>query len=73
MSKKDKQLFYEDLIESITELYNVSHEIAHKAILLSDMETIIKRIGIFVCHDPIEVWAESVWACYNRKINTIEI
>lgn len=71
MNKKDKQLFYEDLKESIVELYNVNHEIAHKAILLSDMETIIKRIGAFVSHDPIEVWANSVWACYLRKTKSL--
>lgn len=71
MNKKDEQLFYEDLSESIMELYNVSHETAHKAILISDMEKIIKRIGTFVFHDPIEVWANSVWTCYNRKTKTL--
>lgn len=71
MNKKEKQLFYEDLIESISKLYNVNHETANKAIQLSDMENIIKRIGAFVGHDPIEVWANSVWACYNRKMKSL--
>ena len=32
---------------------------------------IIKKIGTFVHHDPIEVWANSVWACYNRKTKSL--
>lgn len=69
MSKKDITIFYEDLSESIMELYNVDQNTAYNAIKMSDMDNIIKRIGLFVLHDVIEVWAKSVWSCYNRKIN----
>ena len=68
MSKKDISIFYEDLTESIMELYNVDQDTAYNAIKMSDMDNIIKRLGSFVFHDVIEVWAKSVWSCYNRKI-----
>lgn len=71
MSKKDIQQFYEDLSDSIMELYNVDLETAHNAIQMSEMDVIIKRIGRFVFHDVIEIWAESVWACYNRKVKSL--
>lgn len=67
MSKKDIKLFYEDLSDSIMELYNVDKTTAYSAIELSDMDSVIKKIGAFVYHDVIEVWAESVWACYQRR------
>ena len=70
MSKKDIQIFYEDLSDSIMELYNVDLETARNAIKMSEMDMIIKKIGIFVLHDVIEVWAKSVWDCYNRKIKS---
>lgn len=69
MSKKDIQMFYEDLSDSIMEIYNVDQETAYNAIRMSDMDKIIKQIGNFVFHDVIEIWAKSVWACYNRKMN----
>lgn len=71
MSKKDISIFYEDLSESIMELYSVDQETADNAIKMSDMDNIIKRIDLFVLHDAIEVWAKSVWSCYNRKINAM--
>lgn len=71
MSKKDIQMFYEDLSDSIMELYNVDQDTAYNAIQMSDMDNIIKRIGNFVFHDVIEIWAKSVWDCYNRKINAM--
>lgn len=71
MSKKDRNLFYEDLSESIMELYNVDQQTAYNAIEISDMESIINRLGYFVFHDVIEIWAKSVWSCYNRKMNTL--
>ncbi len=71
MSKKDIQMFYEDLSDSIMELYNVDQETAYNAIQMSDMDKIIQRIGKFVFHDVIEIWAKSVWACYNRRINAL--
>jgi hypothetical protein len=64
MSKKDITLFYEDLSDSIMELYNVDRETAYNAIKISDMDSVIKKIGYFVYHDVIEVWANSVWKCY---------
>lgn len=69
MSKKDIQMFYEDLSESIMELYNVDKDTAYNAINVSDMDGVIDRIGSFVFHDVIEIWAKSVWSCYNRKMN----
>lgn len=71
MSKKDIQLFYEDLSNSIMELYKVDLETAHNAIQISDMDNIIKRIGNFVFHDVIEVWAKSVWDCYSRRVKSL--
>ena len=68
MSKKDIQMFYEDLSESIMELYNVDQETAYGAIKVSDMDDVIRKLGSFVYHDVIEVWAKSVWACYNRQM-----
>lgn len=68
MSKKDIDLFYEDLSDAIMELYEVDKITAYNAIKTSDMDTIIKKIGSFVYHDVIEVWAQSVWGCYNRDI-----
>lgn len=68
MSKKDIKLFYEDLSESIMELYNVDQETAYNAIKISDMDKVIKQIGSFVYHDVIEVWAKSVWKCYTREM-----
>lgn len=70
MSKKDIQIFYEDLSESIMELYNVDKEIAYNAIKASDMDSVIKNVGAFIFHDVIEVWAKCVWSCYNRTIKT---
>ena len=67
MSKKDIRLFYEDLSDSIMELYNVDQDTAYNAIRISDMDSIIKKMGSFVYHDVIEVWANSVWSCYLRK------
>ena len=67
MSKKDIHLFYEDLSDSIMELYNVDQDTAYNAIKMSDMDSIIKRMGSFVYHDVIEVWAKSVWSCYLRR------
>lgn len=69
MSKKDIQMFYEDLSESIMELYNVDRETAYSAIEVSDMDDVIRKLGSFVYHDVIEVWAKSVWACYSRQMN----
>lgn len=71
MSKKDISIFYEDLSESIMELYSVDQDTAYNAIKMSDMDEIIKRIGSFVLHDVIEVWAKSVWSCYIRKTATL--
>ena len=71
MSKKDISICYEDLSESIMELYNVDQDTAYNAIKMSDMEKIINRIGSFVLHDVIDVWAKSVWSCYTRKMNTL--
>ncbi len=67
MSKKDIDLFYEDLSDAIMELYKVDKATAYNAIKISDMDSIIKRIGSFVYHDVIEVWAKSVWGCYTRE------
>ena len=67
MGKKDITLFYEDLSDSIMELYNVDKDTAYNAIRISDMDSVIKRVGAFVYHDVIEVWAKSVWNCYLRK------
>ena len=68
MSEKNKEIFYEDLSESIMQLYNVDQRTAYNAIKISDMESIIDELGYFVFHDVIEIWAKSVWACYNRKV-----
>ena len=67
MSKKDISLFYEDLSDSIMELYSVDRDTAYNAIRISDMDSVIKRVGALVYHDVIEVWANSVWNCYLRK------
>lgn len=67
MSKKDIKLFYEDLSDSIMELYNVDRDTAYNAIKISDMDSVIKKVGALVYHDVIEVWAKSVWACYLRR------
>ena len=71
MSKKEIQIFYEDLSDSIMELYKVDQKTAYNAIQMSDMDKIIKQIGKFVYHDVIEIWAQSVWSCYNRQINAL--
>lgn len=71
MSKKDITMFYEDLSESIMELYNVDQVTAYNAIKMSDMDKIIQKIGSFVLHDVIEIWARSVWLCYNRRMNSL--
>lgn len=67
MNKKDIQMFYEDLSDSIMERYNVDQVTAYTAIQMSDMDKIISRIGNFIYHDVIEIWADSVWNCYNRR------
>lgn len=69
MNAKDIKLFYEDLSEVIVELYHVDETVAKTAIQISNMDNIIKQIGSFIYHDPIESWAESVWSCYKRKSN----
>lgn len=68
MSKSEIKVFYEDLAQSIMDLYDVDNKIAHEAIRTSDMDKIIQKIGDFVYHDAVEHWAKSVWACYNRKV-----
>ena len=67
MNKKDVKLFYEDLENSIIQLYHVDKTVACDAIKISDMDKIIDKIGNFVFHDVVEYWAASVWACYKRK------
>ena len=68
MSKNEIKIYYEELAQSIMDLYDVDNKIAYEAIRLSDMDKIIQKIGDFVYHDVIEHWAKSVWNCYNRKV-----
>ena len=68
MSKKDIDLLYEDLSDAIMELYKVDKATAYNAIKMSDMDSIIEKIGYFIYHDAIEIWAHSVWSCYNRNV-----
>ena len=67
MSKNDIKLFYAELAKSIMNMYHVDEKTAYDAIKVSDMDSIIKKIGEFVYHDVIEYWAKSVWACYQRR------
>lgn len=69
MSKKDIELFYEDLSVAIMELYKVDKSTAYNAIKMSDMDSIINKIGYFIYHDVIDVWAKSVWGCYQRNVH----
>ena len=71
MNKKDIEYFYEDLSASITELYHTDKNTAYNAIGLSDIDSIIKKVGSFVYHDVIEYWTESVWSCYLRKTQRV--
>jgi len=71
MSKKDIQIFYEDLTDSIMELYNVDQKTAYNAIKMSNMDEVIKKIGNFVFHDVIETWAKSVWSNYTRTTKSL--
>ena len=47
MSKKDIKLFYEDLSDSIMKLYNVDRDTAYNAIKISDMDSVIKKVGLW--------------------------
>lgn len=67
MSNNEIKLFYDELSESIMKLYNVDEKTAYDAIKISDMDSVIKKLGEFVYHDVIEYWAKSVWSCYKRK------
>lgn len=69
MTDDDIKLFYKDLSKAIMEMYHANDCNAKTAILISHMNDNIKGIGRFICHDPIESWAESVWSCYKRKSN----
>lgn len=68
MSTSEIKIFYDELAQSIMNLYNVDCTVAHEAIRISDMDKIIQKIGGFVYHDAVEHWAKSVWVCYNRKV-----
>lgn len=69
LTNKEIQQFYEELKQSIMAKYQTDEKTAIKAIDFSDMDYIVSQIQEFVYHDPIEYWAESVWACYQRKNN----
>ena len=67
MSKKDIASFYAYLVSTIIDLYHTDEKCAYKAISLANMDAVIEKFGKYVNHDPIEVWAESVWQCYLRR------
>lgn len=72
MNEKDKMEFHLELQQIIMNQYQANESIARDAIMISDMDKIIDKIGRFVYHDPIDDWAKSVWCCYERRCGSDE-
>lgn len=72
MTDDEIKLFYEDLAKAIMEMYHANDCNAKTAILISHIDDNINGIRRFICHDPIEYWAEYVWDCYQQKLYELE-